>query len=319
MKKMLLIFPFVGYLSLTFAQTQIGNSDFEQWETSTSELAEPVNWNSFKSGSGTWSSFGGQQLDQSTTVRPGSSGTYAARIFSRDAGFGIIANGNMTLGRIEMGSTTPNSLSNYNYSVTSDGNFSEAFTGSPDSLVVWVKYTPVNATGNNARVSAVIHNNTNNYKDPNDVSGSNTVATAILNFPSNGAVWQRLAIPFSYVGTPTDAAFIMVTFTTNSTPGGGSVNDELLIDDLELIYNPTSGAGLNETSENQFSLSYQDNGLNLFGVFSDEATYRIYSTSGSIVQKGKIAEHIPFNNSNGVYYFQLVEGVKLSNLKFLKN
>ncbi|MEY4603539.1 MAG: hypothetical protein RIT43_831 [Bacteroidota bacterium] len=319
MKKVLLILPFVGCFTFTFAQTQIGNSDFEQWETSTSELAEPLNWNSFKSGSGTWSSFGGQQLNQSTAVRPGSSGTYSARIFSRDAGFGIIANGNMTLGRIEMGSTTPNSSSNYNYTITSDGNFSEAFTDSPDSLVVWVKYTPVNATGNNARVSAVVHNNTNNYKDPNDVAGSNTVATAILNFPSNGAVWQRLAIPFTYVGVPTDAAFIMVTFTTNSTPGGGSVNDELLIDDIELIYNPSGGAGLNETSGNNFSLNYHDSELHVFGVFTEGATYKIYSTNGTMVQEGKTAAHIPFNVSNGVYYFQLFEDNKLSTVKFLKN
>ena len=46
--------------------------------------------------------------------------------------FGIIANGNMTIGRINMGSATAASSENYNYSVVSDTNFSETLTQSPD-------------------------------------------------------------------------------------------------------------------------------------------------------------------------------------------
>ncbi len=221
------------------AQTQVGNSNFETWETSTTEMAEPINWNSFKSASGSWASFGGQQMNRATNVRPGSSGIYSTRIWARNAGFGVVAQGNMTLGRIEMGSTTASSSSNYNYSSTSNGTYSEAFTDTPDSLVVWVKYKPANTgAGHLARVSTVIHNNTNNYKDPNDVAGANTIATAILNFPYSGGNWQRLSIPFTYVGTPSNAAFILTTIATNNIPGGGTVNDTLYIDDMELVYVP---------------------------------------------------------------------------------
>lgn len=225
-----------------FSQQQIGNSDFEAWESTSPELHEPVNWNSFKTATGSWNSFAGQQLDWSTDVRPGSSGTKSAKIWSRDAGFGVVANGNMTLGRIEMGSTTASSTSNYNYSNTGDVNFSEAFTNIPDSIVFWVKYTPVVVGTNEARGSIVLHNNTNNYKDPNDVAGTNTVATAILNFSTTNGLWVRKSVPFTYVGTPGSTAFILATFTTNKTPGGGTANDELLIDDVQLIYNPVNQA-----------------------------------------------------------------------------
>ncbi|WP_430405507.1 PKD domain-containing protein [Fluviicola sp.] len=239
MRKILLSLSLLTLTLHASAQTQIGNGNFEGWETATSELAEPVNWNSFKTASGTWNSFGGQQMNRSSNVRPGSTGIYSVRIWARNAGFGVVAQGNMTLGRIEMGSTTANSTSNYNYSNTTDANYSEAFTDRPDSVVVWVKYKPMNTgAGHMARISTVIHNNTNNYKDPNDVGGANTIATAILNFPYSGGNWQRISIPFTYVGTPANAAFILTTIATNNVPGGGTVSDSLYIDDMELVYVP---------------------------------------------------------------------------------
>lgn len=239
MRKILLSLSLLTLTLQSSAQTQIGNSDFEAWETTTDEMNEPINWNSFKTASGSWNSFGGQQMNRSSNVRPGSTGVYSARIWSRNAGFGIVAQGNMTLGRIEMGSTTASSSSNYNYSSTGSGTFSEAFTDTPDSLVLWVKFKPANTTaGHLARISTVIHNNTNNFKDPNDVGGANTIAIAALNFPYSGGNWQRISIPFNYVGTPSNAAFVLTTIATNNIPGGGTVNDSLYIDDMQLVYVP---------------------------------------------------------------------------------
>lgn len=237
MRKTLLFLTFSAGLSSAFGQTQIGNSDFEQWETTTSEIAEPVNWNSFKTASGSWNSFGGQQMNRTTAVRPGSTGQYAVRIWARNAGFGVVAQGNMTLGRIEMGSTTASSTSNYNYSSTGSTLYSEPMTDSPDSIVFWAKFKPIN-TAHTARASIIIHNNTNNYKDPNDVGGANTIATAILNFGYNAGNWQRIAIPFTYSGTPSNASYILATYATNNIPGGGTVNDSLYIDDIQLVYVP---------------------------------------------------------------------------------
>src|SRR5690554_51681 len=142
----------------------------------------------------------------------------------------------MTIGRINMGSSTATDDSNFNYTNTTDPDFNQALTGKPDSLVVWVKYNPVEATSQ-ARISATIHDNYN-HRDPEDAAASpHKVAQAILNYGSTNNQWSRISIPFDYVGPSTDAQYILITFTTSSTAGGGDANDEVFIDDLELIYN----------------------------------------------------------------------------------
>lgn len=317
MKRSILFSAAVLAAAISIAQTQVGNSDFEQWEATTPEIAEPLNWNSFKTASGSLNGFSGQQLDKSTDVRPGSPGTFSAKLNARDAGFGVIAQGNMTLGRIEMGSITPANSANYNYSSTGDANFSEAFTDSPDSIYFWAKYTPGN-TSHFARVSAVIHNNTNNYKDPNDVSGANTVATAIYNFPYSGGGWELIKVPFTYVGNPIDAAFIIVTFTTNMTPGVGSVSDVLLIDDMELIYYSPSGAGISELSASSVRVSVENSNVLLHSKEVLDGEYAIYSASGAQVQSGTISDEISFNANNGIYFIHLNTSKGTIVKKFIK-
>jgi hypothetical protein len=238
MKKKLLVFSCAILFVTPFFTQQLGNSDLESWDNLGSANEEPTNWNSFKSGTGSLVSFASQQIQRSTAVRPGASGSYCARIWSKST-LGIVANGNMTLGQINMGSSTPSSSSNYNYSKTSDANFSEALTSSPDSLVFWVKFTA--ASGNSmARVNAIIHDNYD-LRDPQDAnSAPHVVGTASLNYAPTGGVWVRKSIPFNYIGPATSPQFILMTFTTNMTPGGGAANDEVLVDDIELIYNPVN-------------------------------------------------------------------------------
>ena len=57
-----------------------------------------------------------------------------------------------------------------------------------------------------------------------------------LNYPHSG-VWVRYSAPFDYSGPVSNNTYILVTFTTNKTPGGGNGGDEVLLDDVELIYN----------------------------------------------------------------------------------
>lgn len=221
------------------AQTQIGNAGFENWE-SVSGGSEPVNWNSFLTASGSFTTFSTNQIEESSDIRPGSSGSKSVRVWSRLVPLvNVVANGNITLGRINMGSSTPSSSNNYNRSIITDPLFSEVMTDAPDSIVFWVKFTP-NGHNGNARVKATIHDNYE-YRDPEDVAASaHVLATAELNYPSTGGQWVRKSIPFNYTGPATSANFILVTFTTNESPGGGAGDDQLWIDDVELIYvNPS--------------------------------------------------------------------------------
>jgi hypothetical protein len=284
MKKSLLALS-VGLLPLVgWNQTQIGNGNMESWEAEATGQ-EPTNWNSFLSAGGSMSWAAGDQCQSSTDVRPGSTGTKSANIFSNSV-IGVIANGNLTLGKINMGSAVPSNSSNYNSSITSDANFSEALTVEPDSLVFWAKFVPANASGSDsARVSAILHDSYD-LRDPIDAgSTSYVVATAIRNFKTaNG--WMRISVPFSYSGPATSTQFILLTFTTNKTPGGGSDNDQLFIDDVELVYNG-SGASVAEES---FSLPIktQNGEISIVNTANVDGQYTVYSLDGKQLFHGSI-------------------------------
>ncbi len=239
MKKILLTGLSLCFIASSFAQTQIGNAGFENWESVTGGT-EPINWNSFLTCQGSQASAAKAiQCEVINESRPGSSGTKCARIWTR-AVLGIKANGNVTLGRINAGSIIPNSPnSNYNTTILGDPNFSEAFTGRPDSIVFWVKYNAASGSST-ARMKAALHDNYA-YHDPEGTGGSanHIVGAAVLNY-SPVATWTRKAVAFDYsIATSSDVnpSYILITFSSNTAPGGGSENDEVYIDDVELIYN----------------------------------------------------------------------------------
>lgn len=293
MKKTLLITALTLASTSLIAQTQIGNSDMEQWETVASDQ-EPVNWNSFLSASGGWAWAAANQIESSTDVRPGSAGTASCRIWSRST-FGIVANGNVTTGQINMGSTTPSDPANYNHTVTGDTEFSVAMPDMPDSIVFWAKFTPNGGNGN-ARMKATVHTDYN-YRDPEDAgSSAEVVGTAVLNYPNTNG-WVRKSVPFSYAGPASAQAYLLVTFTTNEAAGGGNADDEVLIDDIELIYNPN---GLEEITA-YMNVFATENQLNFKSTKPFEGEYSVYDMSGAMVQSGPLAQFVSFEVSTGVY------------------
>ena len=112
------------FLSTGIVAQQINNGNMEDWDDLGSSSEEPSNWNSFMSATGGLAFFGSQQVEQSTDVSSSSTGMYSARVFSKST-LGIIANGNLTLGRINMGSSTPSSSDNFNFTNTGDIDFSQ--------------------------------------------------------------------------------------------------------------------------------------------------------------------------------------------------
>ena len=311
----ILLFTIVSTAALfSFGQGQIGNSDMEQWE-SVASGEEPNNWNSFLSATGGWAWAASDQVQSSTDVRPGSAGVKSCRIWSNSS-FGIIANGNVTLGQINMGSTTPSDASNYNFSKTSDANHSEMLADTPDSLVFWAKFTPNGGNGN-ARMKATLHDNYD-YQDPEDgTSATHVVATAVVNFPSTGGNWTRFSIPFDYSGPASGNTHILVTFTTNEIPGGGDADDEVLIDDVELIYNPSGIESI--ISENTYvSMNNMENVININSTVELNGAYSIYNTQGQLIQNGTISNSIDFSKVSGVYFVVLTSGNIEQSFKIIK-
>lgn len=283
--KQIITFHFL-FLTYLLSAQQIANSNMESWDNLGLITEEPANWNGFKSGSGGLVSFGSQQIEQSTAIRANATGMYCARIWSKST-FGIVANGTMTLGQINMGSTTPSSSDNYNYSKTSDSLFSEPISTVPDSVVFWAKYTA--ASGQQARMHAIIHDSANVH-DPIDAGSQPfVVARAELNYAPTAGNWTRFSAPFAYevqTGLMPIAKYILLTFATNKNPGGGAANDEVLIDDIELIYNASS---INEIQSSVQIYYSSVQGL-MSKNLSMDTDLSIYGITGQLVKKGSLAQ-----------------------------
>ncbi|HNW89120.1 MAG TPA: T9SS type A sorting domain-containing protein [Bacteroidales bacterium] len=320
----------LGFTQMANAQTQLNNSGFENWENVGSATVEPLEWNSFKTASGILAYlYGTTTITRSDSTRPGSTGNYSCLIWSKTV-VGIVANGNVTTGQINMGSQNAGDPSNYNITHTANTAFSEALGAHPDSLVFWAMFNPVTAdTAHLARVRAIIHDSYD-AKDPVDAATQpHVVGDATLNFPSTNNQWVRISIPFNYTGPATSPDYMLLTFTTNKTPGGGSGGDSLFIDDLSLVYN---GASISENktidpSENFFVYT-DDNDIIIDLSFDKLQTSKIemFNMNGQLVYKTQITaqavQHFIGLNQfkSGIYVItaNTDDGLKFSQKVYIK-
>ncbi len=220
------------------AQYQLPNPGFEQWD-GTSSTAEPTHWNSFASSEGSFASLASAPHHYHRNGgRPGSQGSSYLTIYTKSI-VGVKANGNMTTGRIHAGSMSASSSDNYNYTQRSNSAHCQPFTGTPDSMVVWVSFYAGSASSQ-AQIGAYLHGD-NDFRSPNDEgTQSKYCGRAVARFTrttssATSMQWQRVKVPFVYDGS-SSANYMLINITTNSTPGGGDANDSLSIDDIEFIY-----------------------------------------------------------------------------------
>ena len=230
------VLPEVSAQSINGTQ-QLLNRGFEDYDNLGSKNVEPVGWNSFmtaKTAGGIVDQGKDQRLERTTERRPGTAGMYGMRVYSTSI-IGINANGNVTTGRINMGSATATDASNYNFTDRAAEGFNFPFTVVPDSMVVWAKYAP-NSASDQGQVKAIIHND-NATIDPG-TNMNQAVAIALANPTKQDGGWVRYSVPFDRSGCGSkDARYILVSITTNKTPGGGAA--QLWVDDILFVYNPT--------------------------------------------------------------------------------
>jgi len=231
---------------------QITNGDFETWTFDGANL--PNYFNSFQTADGLFSGLAydknNRQVKRSTDKRPGSPGSYSCSIWSRKVS-GVVAQGNLTTGRVHAAAMSATGKNNYNYSDRDGSNTSNGvknpcampFTGRPDSLVVWVKFTP-NGTDSShpyAKVTATIHSDFDYIDGYAQTSDSKyVVATAVnMTIAKTNGKWKRLSIPFNYKNNGAQPRYILLSAATNAYPGGGHENDYLYLDDITLVYKQT--------------------------------------------------------------------------------
>jgi hypothetical protein len=277
----------------SFAQTQITNAGFETWGGSGTSI-EPTSWNSNKTGTGLAAS--GPQTCFQETSGP-HSGSSCVRV---ETVYYILAvvNGNVTTGVVNAPST--NKSQGY---LSATGSDKIAFTGRPDSIVGWYKYTQATsgtgASAEQAKVYAVLH--TGDYYDPAaPVSGNHTdlsankIGEALYVSPaSNQGSWKRFTVPFNYVNSNTPA-FIMVNITSSNNqltvaPGFSGSGSKLWVDDLEAIYNNPTSIKENEFSKNVKVYYFEKNiYVDFINKDSEQSTIEIYNATGQIVSSQKI-------------------------------
>lgn len=225
---------------------QVPNSNFENFGAS----KEPNRWHSFQSVTGTFASSAKTDAAiSSDQTRPGSAGKSCVLIKSREISFiffSVIANGTLTTGRLNAGSSTASNAKNNSFldlsNTDKDGNgdpFYTELSGRPDSLSLWVKFKQGKPSAGHpyATAKAVITDGTY-YQLPENKTYNNKMAEAINNeIADTKGEWKRLSIPFNYVNNSIAPKAILVTLSTNTDAGKGSGSDELYVDDLELVYN----------------------------------------------------------------------------------
>lgn len=253
MNRLVFILFFVFLSSVANSQNdvckQIPNSDFELWTNLGTRNEEPQHWHSFKTSTGPFHYLLMQQVERHTATRPGSKGKYSAYIFSRSI-VGITVNGNITNGRLNAGSMFPSGVKNNNYTQR-DSEFCTEITEIPDSLTVWICLRTKEAESY-GRLMSYVHGDadfvcfTGGWK-PYEM----LCAQVEHEFPRTDAkdrnsasddelVWKRFSIPFKrYPDLCKKPRYILTSFTTNKRAGEGDAGDEMFVDDLHLIYNPS--------------------------------------------------------------------------------
>ena len=229
---------------------QMPNSDFETWSD---KNKAPRHWHGFESVIGSLSdrAYSETKLVSSNNVRPGSKGVTSAVVTSTKVVF-VIANGTMTNGRLAAGSMSATNSANHsetNLSSTDvDANgdpFATPMYAKPDSVKFWMRFTQAKAQASYsyAAFNAVITDSTY-YQDPENKTYTNKVAVAAPNKADmTVGDWRLVSCPFdyaSYAANGAEAKAILLTVSTNATPGKGSysngVADSVYVDDLELVY-----------------------------------------------------------------------------------
>ncbi len=218
---------------------QIKNSGFENFKGN----GEPIAWHGFKSATGSLAGKAQGKLGSSTDKRPGSTGSKSAVITSGSV-FGIINNGTMTTGRLNAGNIIATNTANHSEmnmsSTAADANGDPFYTimhGRPDAIKLWIKFSQASANTDNpyASLSAIITNGTY-YQDPEDKTYTNKLATA-KNTTITTCGWTEMTVPFEYINNTIDGKALLVTISTNATPGQGSSGDKVWIDDIAMVYN----------------------------------------------------------------------------------
>ena len=308
MKKHLLPFliiftAFIMPAKTSYAQAQILNSGFEEWDTIAYDaennilIVEPYKWSSLKT------------ADQLSDVAPdvckfsedAHSGNYALFLTNKST-FSTVANGIVTTGRVHAEIEKEKA---YTYTDTTNYGWHMYLSGRPDSVAGWYKYT--SADGDFGTFNFDLHRDF--YKKPATAEDStHLVGSALFETPAKDVTeWTRFCVPFKYYWD-TVPKFILVTISSGNSYNA-KAGSQMWVDDLELIYNEgnTTSVRKRPAPEGELKSWYGGGMLNILFNRPGNHSYRlsVMDMTGRTVYTGLLSandrQQIPLNVQQGIY------------------
>lgn len=311
-------------------QPQIPNGGFENWENVGASSEEPTSWNSNKTGSGL-ASTGPQTCYRDAG---GHSGSYCVRVETKYYILAVV-NGNVTTGVVNAPSS--NKAEGF---ISATGANKIAFTGRPDSLVGWYKYTQATggtgASAEQGKVLAILH--TGDFYDPDapvnnnhpDLSANRIGDALFLTPASNTTSWKRFSIPFTYVSSSNpDFILLNITSSNNQTtvaPNSSSTGSKLWVDDLEVIYNASIPSSMIETKKQNIKVYTHDNTIYAdLSKINESASLSVFDLTGKLVLQSALEKNevnavkLSQAINSGLYFYQVNLNGQITTGKLIKN
>jgi len=306
MKKQILLFIAITALGAAHAQTTIPNGGFENW-TNVGQLTEqPTNWNSNRTGGG-FASSGPETCFRDTSTLGG--GSYCTMIMTGTI-VGTVVNGSCTTGEVEAPSFTK--TEGYIQTVAGDASHSAPFTGRPDSLVFWYRFSPRGT--DSPTVQARVHVG-NAYAPETPVNSNhpdstvNIIGRAIWTGTNTAqATWQRVSVPFVYVDNRTPQ-YILITMTGSADAAAGTDSTTLWVDEIQAIYNPN---GISEVKQPTVKTYWHGTTMiaDLTGQGLTDVSLQIISMTGTVMAdqplNGNAINAVATDVAPGVYIYRIV-------------
>lgn len=286
----------LGSLFMTCALTagaqgiyQFADPGFEQDWTN---AKEPGNgWHSFATAGGDLASFASQSPAPEHATG-GYQSAHSVKLMSISV-FGIAnANGNLTTGRINMGSMKPSDPSNYNFSDIIQGGQALEFAGTPDAVTFYAKFKAgADNEKKQGRGQFILHEEYP-YQDPEVEEQLNYRVAKASQLIDESTDWKQYTVPFTYDQDVKPAKqYLLASFTTNPNPGE-SANDELYIDDIHFVYNSELA-----------SLTYNDESMEIPSSGTIDLSDQVYDAtklSYTLTGKGATAETTSYDEATAV-------------------
>jgi hypothetical protein len=314
MRKSLLLILMVGMAFGLFAQTQLPNVGFENWTNVGNNDEEPLDFNSNKTGGGL-ANLSPQSCFRTTSPN---SGTYCTELRTKNYLFTPV-NGIATTGKVQAPNTNPQD--GYIETLRSDPNFNWTFTGKPDSLVGYYKYEV--AGNDQGKVQVYLHGDYDVRNPKDNASIPYVYAEAKFLTPhADVSTWTRFSVPFVYTSTTTPM-YALVVCTASSEAATAVDGSKMWIDDIQVVYAPTTGA---ETAQNAAVHSYwagNDLMIDLSRAdFNSDCQVQLFDLNGKMelktVVSGTALHLIGTNLSAGVYVLRVTSGDRSYSVKMAK-